>query len=100
MFKFDRGIQEPRGLDSLTDLFFYTVNFTEQAHRVIPVALIPVIVNGVIVFHNPVNRSFGGAHNLKAFLDKEALLVCGTHAFEIFREFLNNRAELTVVHTS
>ena len=100
MFKFDRGIQEPRGLDSLTDLFFYTVNFTEQADSVIPVALISVIVNRVIVCHKPVNRSFGDPHNLKAFLDIEALLVCGTHAFEIFREFLNNRAELTIVHTS
>ena len=66
---------------------------------VIPVALIPVIVDTIIVFHSPVNRSFGGAHYLNAFLDKETLLVCGTHAVKFFREFLNNCAKLTIVDT-
>jgi hypothetical protein len=66
---------------------------------VILLALVLVIVNGVLVFHKPVDRSFGEAHNLNAFLDKQALLVSGAHVLEFVREFLNNRANVTIVHT-
>ena len=99
-YQLNRGMQDLIGDYFLTGLFFHPINLAKQFDVVITLIFILVIVNDVFVIHLAIDRSFREAHNLNAFLDKEAFLVCGTHAVELFREFLNNRANVTIVHTN